>query len=273
MKIRWSDSDPDAKSVPIIFLHAFPLSGEMWRDQIATLSHDHRTITLDWPGFGESPLSSLADKVNGSDGLYGYASCLLNLIDQLEISRANLCGLSMGGYIALRFFRLAPERVNSLILCDTRATADTPEVRSGRYETAAAIRRDGLMGVEHLATRMVERLLGSSTLSSNPNLVIYIKHLITRNSPEGIAKALEAMAERRDCSDLLPVIGGLSQIKVKIIVGEEDKLTPPSEMLQMAESIPNSSLQIIDGAGHLPNLEQPLIFNQSISEFLPRSMQ
>lgn len=279
MSISWTDSDPSNSDPgnsdpgngrdPIVFLHAFPLSSGMWEEQVSDLSRDYRVITLDWPGFGKSPLSVLREDGSDADGLTGYAICLLELLDRLDVERAHLCGLSMGGYIALRLFRLAPERIRSLILCDTRATADTPEARQARYEMVSMIRQSGEEGIERLASAMIERLLGDSTLTSNRELVSRVLNLMRQSSPVGVERALVAMAGRPDSTNLLPQLGGSSGIDTLIIVGNEDKLTPPSEMKTLAGLVPNSSISVIEKAGHLPNLEQAEVFNRIIREFLP----
>ncbi|NDD64064.1 MAG: alpha/beta fold hydrolase [Acidobacteria bacterium] len=268
MNITWTDSDPHGQGDPVVFLHAFPLNSGMWNDQVSDLAGIRRTITLDWPGFGGSPLSALPPGSDQQTGVEIYANCLLDLLDRLEIDRTHLCGLSMGGYIALSLYRLAPERVRSLILCDTRAGADSPEVRRGRYEMASIVRQAGDEGIERLASTMIERLLGDSSRSSNPDLIGRVTKMIRQSSPEGVSRALEAMAERRDCTDLLPLIGGPSGVRTLIIVGNEDKLTPPSEMKRISESVASSEMFVIERAGHLPNLEQPESFNRRLREFI-----
>jgi 3-oxoadipate enol-lactonase len=269
MSISWSDSDPGGRRDPVVFLHAFPLNCAMWEEQVLDLSKSHRTITLDWPGFGKSPISALPANGEGVGSLDGYALCVLDLFNRLGIDRAHVCGLSMGGYVALSLLRLAPQRIRSLILCDTRATADTPEARQARYEMVSMIRQSGEEGIERLASAMIERLLGDSTLTSNRELVSRVLNLMRQSSPVGVERALEAMAGRPDSTNLLPQVGGSSGIDTLIIVGNEDKLTPPSEMKTLAGLIPNSSISVIEKAGHLPNLEQAEVFNRIIREFLP----
>lgn len=241
---------------PIVFLHAFPLNRSMWEGQVAEFSATHRVMTFDWPGFGESPLDE------GEPGMDRFADCLVGLLDHLGLDRVHLCGLSMGGYAALAFYRRWPERIASLILCDTRATADTEEARKGRYETAALARREG---AAPLVESMTPRLLGATSLAERPDLVGRVKEMILSSHPEGIARALIGMAERPDSTDLLAGI----EIPTLIVAGNEDKLTPPEEMRTMADAIPGATFLIIDRAGHLPNLEQPSLFNQALREFLP----
>lgn len=263
--LSWRDSGTPGGGDPLVFLHAFPLNQSMWDPQYDYFARSRRVITLDWPGFGQSPLGELGDGV----GLEPYAASLLRLLNHLEIERATICGLSMGGYAALALFRLAPERVGSLIFCDTRATADSAAARTGRYEMVAQLEQEGLAAVENLVRTMVPRLVGDTTLANRHQLITQIESMIRQSGPEGIARALRGLADRPDSSDLLPAIGARSNDRALLIVGNEDKLTPPSEMRLMSEAISGSGLVIIDGAGHLPNLEQSDSFNRALEDFLP----
>jgi pimeloyl-ACP methyl ester carboxylesterase len=263
--LNWRDSGPVGGGDPLVFLHAFPLNQSMWDPQYAHFARSRRVITLDWPGFGQSPLRELGDGV----GLEPYAASLLRLLDHLEIERATICGLSMGGYAALALFRLAPERVGSLVFCDTRATADSAAARTSRYEMVANLAQEGVAGVESLVRNMVPRLVGDTTLANHHQVVMQIESMIRQNGADGIARGLRGLAERPDSSDLLPAIGARANDRALLVVGNEDKLTPPSEMRLMSEAISGSGFVIIEGAGHLPNLEQSDSFNQALEDFLP----
>lgn len=264
-----SHSGQNKPSEAILFLNAFPLNQSMWDDQVAEFATTHRVVTFDWPGFGKSP--TINDETSGR-GMIPYAMAALRLLDHLSIDRAHICGLSMGGYGALALWSIAPQRIRSLILCDTRATSDNSDVRDGRLAMAAGVRRDGIAS---LADTMIPRLLGDSTISDSGSalkIVERIRKMISSCNPEGVARAQIAMAERSDSSDLLTSIGhdtGFNDaIRSLIIVGNEDKLTPPSEMTLLARAIPGSGFMIIEGAGHLPNIEKPLAFNRVMREFL-----
>ena len=265
MNLTWRDSGKVGHAEPLVFLHAFPLDQSMWDPQFDFFSRSRRVITLDWPGLGQSSLSELAAP---GAGLEPYAQRLLRLLDHLEIERAGICGLSMGGYAALALFRLAPDRVGSLILCDTRATADPAEVKQGRYETVERLGRLGVEAIEGLVKTMTPRLLGETTLTGSPYLVGKIEKMIRQNGPAGIARALTALAERPDSSDLLAAIGNRENGRTLLVVGNEDMLTPPSEMELLSKAISGSTFVIIEGAGHLPNLEQSRLFNKALGEFL-----
>jgi pimeloyl-ACP methyl ester carboxylesterase len=240
---------------PLIFLHAFPLNQTMWDDQVTFFSPKYRVITFDWRGFGESSLGPAPSTMTV------FAQDLTALLDELRIDRAAICGLSMGGYAAFSFLRNHPDRISALILSDTRATADNEEGKRGRYEMAELARSEGSSAIVEL---MIPRLIGATSLQNDPQIAERVKAMIESSQAEGIAQALSGMAERLDSTDLL------SQIKCPtlIIVGNEDKLTPPSEAEKMSQAISGSTLEVIVNAGHLPNIEQPEIFSRAILNFL-----
>lgn len=240
---------------PVVFLHAFPLNQTMWDEQVAEFSGTHRIITLDWRGFGGSGLGA----ENSSPSI--FADDLAGLLDRLKINRATICGLSMGGYSAFAFYRKYAERVSALILCDTRATADTEEGKQARFEMAKTVRRDGASA---MIEPMIPRLLGETTRQTKPAIIERVKQMIEVAQSEGIAQALIGMAYRADSTDLLSQIA----CPTLIVVGEEDQLTPPSDAESMHRAIPSSQLQIINQAGHLPNLETTAAFNQIVGQFL-----
>lgn len=252
MEIAYRD---EGQGQPVVFLHAFPLNQSMWDEQVAAFSETHRTITLDWPGFGDSGLSS-ADST-----MPNFADVVAGLLDQLGIGAATICGLSMGGYAALAFFRKYPARVASLILCDTRAVTDTEEGKRGRFETAELVRNKGASAIVEL---MIPKLLGDTTRNTQPHIAERVRTMIEAANPEGIAKALIGMAGRDDSTGLLAGIN----CPTLVVVGEEDTLTPPSESEKMNAAIPGSQLAVIPNAGHLANLEATAEFNRIVGEFL-----
>jgi pimeloyl-ACP methyl ester carboxylesterase len=240
---------------PIVFLHAFPLNQTMWDEQLGLFRAGHRVITFDWRGFGGSTTGS--DKSSMSV----FADDLAGLLDGLGIEQTVVCGLSMGGYAAFAFYRKYAARVSRLILADTRATQDAVEARKARHEMAALARTSGPSA---LTDTMIPRLLGDTTLQNKPETVERIRGLIESNSGDGIAKALIGMAERDDSTDLLSII----DCSTLVIAGSEDKLTLPGEMENMSRAIKTADFQVVSGAGHLPNIEQPVEFNRVIGNFL-----
>jgi pimeloyl-ACP methyl ester carboxylesterase len=248
-----------ASGAPVVFLHAFPLNQTMWTDQARALRARRRVITFDWRGFGESPLGAAPSSMEL------FADDLATLLNYFEIERSVICGLSMGGYAALAFYRKYAARVAALVLADTRATADTDEGKRARYETAELARKSGPTALPAAwVDTTISKLLGETTLRRDPKIAERVRAMIESSSAEGIAQASLAMAARADSMDLLERI----DCPTLVIVGAEDKLTPPSEAEKMSQKLRNARLEVIAGAGHLSNIEQPDDFNSLIEGFL-----
>lgn len=241
--------------VPVLWVHGFPLTRNLWRPQVADLADCGRHIVPDLRGFGET------DAPTGVYTMDGYAQDLSGLLDALEVRRAVVSGLSMGGYIALSFARLYPDRLLGLILADTRATADSAEVAQTRRDNAAKTLREGTKAV---VDGMFPKLLAPATLARQPDIVRMVRAMLQAARPQGVAGALGGMADRADSTPYLKDI----MAPTLIIVGEEDAITPPKDSQQMAQSIPGSHLVEIAQAGHLSNLEQPDAFNRAVRTFL-----
>jgi 3-oxoadipate enol-lactonase len=242
---------------PLLWIHGFPLTGELYRHQLRIPGLRH--LVPDLPGFGESDPYSHPEETT----IQHYSRDLLGLLDALEIDRVILAALSMGGYIALDLVKTAPERILGLILMDTRETPDSDEARLGRVKSIEGIESES-------STRAVEDAMLPKLLSkgsrADENLVALTQSLMASTSVPGAIAALHAMAGRSDSSDLLPTI----EVPSLIVVGEEDSITPPSEAERMASLINRASLVRIEGAGHLPPVEKPEELNREIETFLTR---
>ena len=249
------DYRDEGSGVPVVFIHAFPLNQSMWDDQLSHLRDHCRVISLDLRGFGGS------DAPNGVYSIDEMAADVRGLMTALEIDRAVLVGLSMGGYIALAFFRNYPEAVRGLVLADTRAGADTQEARERRLNSALKAEREGSRAI---GEDLIPLLLGRTTMETRPSVVEKVRTMIEGNSPQGIAGAQRAMAGRRDSTNMLPVI----DVPVLIVVGSEDTLTPVAEAERLCGGIHGARLRTIDSAGHLSNLEQPEGFNAALIDFI-----
>jgi len=252
IQLAYSDQ---GRGLPVVFVHAFPLSRAMWAPQLTPLSSRCRTITVDLRGHGES------DAPLWCYTLDQFADDLRALLDHLSLSQAVFVGLSMGGYILFAFYRRFRERVKALVLADTRAQADTEEGRTGRFNLVQTASREGVSAV---ADSMMPKLFSQATLQGRPDLVRQARDIIEANTLSGIASDLMAMAQRPDSTTLLKEI----TVPTLVIVGEQDVATPPSDARLMADGIPGSRLVVIPGAGHLANLEQPEAFNLALMEFL-----
>jgi pimeloyl-ACP methyl ester carboxylesterase len=242
--------DVQGQGIPLLLMHAFPLDRSMFRPLGGA-----RLITFDAPGAGKSALP------DGPLRLEHIADVAAGLLDHLGVERAVVGGVSMGGYAAFSFVRRYPERLLGLVLSDTRAPADTEEGRRARYEMMEVARREGSA---EIARRMIPRLLGETTRRENPALVERVETIIESASPEGIARLLEALAERQDSTGLL----GSISAPALVVVGEEDPIATPAESAQMAAAIPDARFAVIPRAGHLANMERPGQFEQAVEAFL-----
>lgn len=246
--------------VPLVLLHGFPLDHSMWAGQIdGVLAERCRVIAPDLRGFGQSPASG--EKVT----MEQFADDVALLLDGLGITEpVVLCGLSMGGYIAFQFWRKYAARLRALILCDTRATADSPEVAAGRLAMADRLHRE-------LPTALVEtmmpKLFAESTHQRHPELVSGLQQVMLSTDPRGIAAAARGMAERPDMTTSLDLI----DCPTLVMVGESDVISPPGEMQGMAQAIRGSCFVEISAAGHMAPLENPAEANAAISAFLAMS--
>ncbi len=245
---------------PLLFVHGFPLDRTMWKYQIACFSKTNQVIAPDLPGFGAS---SGGDDCGGAVvTMEEFATDLSSLLDDLSIhEQVHFCGLSMGGYIAWQFFRQHRSQLKSLILCDTKASADSEEAKQARVTTAAKVLEEGS---EFLAVAMAEKLFSSKTIDEQPALVEEVQETIRSTSPKSIASALRGMAARPDMTGKLKDI----DVPTLVIVGEDDTLTPPEEMQSIAEAIPNSCFVQVPEAGHMSPLERPDEVNRAIRDFL-----
>ena len=240
----------------VLLIHGFPLDHTMWQSQIEDLSRDFRIIAPDLRGFGAS------NSNDDSLSMAQFADDLDLLLTALEVEGSvTVCGLSMGGYIAWEFWRRHPQRLSRLILCDTRATADDAETRQTRIATAKRVLHDGS---EFLAKMMVPKLFSQETLEQRLPLVEETRQVILQTRPASVAAALRGMAEREDASTWLSEI----QIPALILCGVSDSITPVHEMQQLAKALPLSRYVTIPQAGHMAPLENPLVCNRELRNFL-----
>ncbi len=239
----------------LFFIHAFPLNADMWLSQINGFSEEYRTIALDLPGFGDTP--AFIEKLT----MESAAQLIVELMDYLEIASANIIGLSMGGYIAMEFTKIFPDKVEQLVLANTRARADTEAEVQKRLQTANEILNKGK---EQFKVSMVKQLLGEHTLDNNPTIVDLTRRIIDQSSSKGIAAALKGMAERTDNTELLSSIS----LPVLVIESDQDTLITNQDIDDMVKAIKNVKHMKISRCGHISSIEQPDQFNQGLLHFL-----
>lgn len=240
---------------PVVLLHGFPFNRTMWSDQIEMLAARHRILAPDLRGLGESSATT------GPATMEEMAKDVSDLMEKLNISRAAVCGLSMGGYVALALYRMFPLRARALVLADTRSGADTEEAKANREVLARKALDDGMAGI---ADAMLPKLLAPTTVAKNPAAVTRVREMILKTKPEGAAAALRGMAQRRDQTSFLSRVVA----PALIVVGSEDMITPVADAELMHKEIGGSRLEVIEGAGHVSNIEQPEKFNDVLKTFL-----
>jgi 3-oxoadipate enol-lactonase len=240
----------------VIFLHAFPLQAAMWDYQIEALEQTHRCIAIDLPGFGQSPPPVTPDAAS----MQGWAAMVAEVLDQLGVTEATVVGASMGGYLAMALLRHHPERVRQLVLAGSRARSDDPTVAQRRTNQQDELRGGAEVG--SLAKETVEGLLSSGSMA-RAELVDYVHALAEGADAEGWIAALEAMKDRPDSMLLLRQ----ADVRALVIVGELDRVTPIAEAMSL-RSLLKGELVIVSDVGHLPNIEDPLAFNEALLGFL-----
>ena len=243
--------------LPVVFLHGFPFNHKMWEPQMRALPNTIRAISFDIRGHGESQVA------DGQYTLEFFVDDLIALMDHLVIDKAVLCGLSMGGYIALRAIERHPERIKALVLSDTKSGADGNEAKVGRSAAMSAVKNEG---VPAFAESFVKKIFASETFTNNSHGVTTIKDIIRSNTILGISGTLLALASRTDTTASLSSI----DVPTLILVGEEDTLTPPSESEAMHALIKGSELVRIQGAAHMANIENETAFNEALLAFLKK---
>jgi pimeloyl-ACP methyl ester carboxylesterase len=239
---------------PIMLIHAFPLSNEMWKAQAEILADNGFHVILpNLPGFGK-------DDSTNFYSLEEMAKSIAELLNSLKVEKIILGGLSLGGYVLFNLFRFAPEIFSALILCDTTFSGDTSDKQNSRYELISKIEQ---VGSAALVENMLPNLISDDTKQNNSALVEKLEEIFINVSPLSATNALRSMAERRDNSDIL----GQISVPTLLIFGEFDKVTNLETAQLMNQMISGSELVVIKEAGHYSNLEQPGQFNQALLNF------
>jgi 3-oxoadipate enol-lactonase len=189
-----------------------------------------------------------------------WADLVVGVLDQLGVAQATVVGASMGGYLALALLRHHRDRVRQLVLADSRARSDDPAVAQRRTAQQDQL-RDGTE-VSSLAKATVEGLLSSGSMA-RPELVEYVHALAGDADAWGWVDALEAMKDRPDSM----LLARQSDVRALVIVGELDRVTPIAEAMSL-RSLLKGELVVVPNVGHLPNVEDPLAFNEALLAFL-----
>ena len=250
-----SYKDCGAGETPVIFIHGFPFDKSSWYDQLEHLQDKRRVIAYDIRGFGKSTAGDMKASMDI------FARDLIGFMDALHIRQAVICGLSMGGYIALNAVQNYPERFRGLVLCDTQSVADTPEGKEKRYKNIELIEHSGL---NEFTDAFISKVFAKHTLDHKKEVTDRIRATILNTPVPTLARTLSALAQRVETSSALEHI----DIPTLIICGAEDEVTPPEQSRFLHQHIKHSEYKEIPVAGHLSNLEQPAIFNRYLEEWL-----
>jgi pimeloyl-ACP methyl ester carboxylesterase len=246
--------DEAGSGVPLLFIHGWPHNRTLWAGQMSGLPTQARLIAPDLRGYGGST-------VTGPWTIDQYADDLAALLAARGVDRAVVCGLSMGGYVALAMLRRHRALLRGLILTSTRATADTQETREKRARLIEFVEQHG---VEALASKQLKAMLGTTTFETRPAVREALRELMASAPKDGVIGGLRAMAERPDATELLPTI----DFPAMVVGGAEDTFTPPDELRAMAARIPRCRFELLAGGGHVCAYERPAAFNHVVGEFL-----
>jgi len=228
----------------VVLLHPFPVHHEFWRPVAGSLATRYRLILPDLRGHGDS------DVGNGPATMQKHAADIARVMDDADVGRAPIIGVSIGGYVIFEFWRQYRGRVAALGLCNTKAPADGPEARAGRLQAASDVLE---RGTEPFFESMIPKLFGKSTRENRPDLITAALGMMRKMSPEDIAQVQRGMAERPDSVDTLKTIN----VPSLIVTGDQDIMTGINEAELMRKQVAGSQSLVIPKAGHYSPWEQP----------------
>jgi 3-oxoadipate enol-lactonase len=232
-------------ATPIVFLHGVGSDKSVWKPQLDHFGRTRRSLAFDYPGYGESDFVEDATRED-------FAAAVLAGMDDLGIERAHICGLSLGGVIAIALHNAAPERCASLIIADSFAV----------HPQGEAILERGLAASSDLRA-LAEGRVGALLATPDPAVRGEVIETMAAISPESYRIGARAvwLADQRERAAAI-------RVPTLVLCGDQDAITPPSLSEELAALIPGAKLSIIDGASHIANLDKPAEFNAAIDGFL-----
>ncbi|MEU1365681.1 alpha/beta fold hydrolase [Streptomyces sp. NPDC005803] len=256
--LAYDDLGAPGDPPPVVLVHGHPFDRTMWQPQTTALvAAGYRVIVPDLRGYGESGV------VPGRTLLADFADDIAALLDHLGLARAVVGGVSMGGQIAMEFHRSYPGRVAALVLADTSPVAETEDGKAFRNRLADRLLAEGMDGY---ASEVIDKMLAPYNVTALPDVAAQVLGMMRSTAPEGAAAALRGRAERPDYRESLAGAG----VPVLVVVGADDVYTPVAEARVLHGLIPEAELAVVEGAGHLPNLERPAVFNDALTGFLAK---
>ncbi len=244
----------------VVLLHGFPLDRLMWRMQLGPLTGaGYRVVAIDLPGFGHGGAPLAGDEPEES--IDAMALRVQTLLGHLRIAKCIVVGFSMGGYVALALAASSPDKLQGLVLCDTRSEPDSEEARAKRDATIADVR---VYGVRVVAQAMLPNLLTAQTRTQRALLADEVRTMMMRQPKKSVLAALAALRDRKDRRPGLPHIA----CPTLVVVGEEDKVTPREAAQVMADGITGAKIEVIAKAAHLVPMERADEFNAALLGWL-----
>jgi len=237
----------------LLFIHGFPFDRTMWIAQLAGLAKIRTAVAVDLRGHG------LSDVMTGGDfSMDLFADDVAKTLDAIGAEKADIAGLSMGGYVLFSFWRRHPERARSLIFIDTKAEADADEAKAGREKTAETAASQGM--------QPIYETLASKVVGSSPSVEVQdkLKEMMLGTAPEVAAADALAMRDRADSTADVPNI----TVPVLWLHGEEDALMPIEGARSSAAKVPGAKFVSIPKGGHVSPMENPEAVDAAIQEFL-----
>jgi pimeloyl-ACP methyl ester carboxylesterase len=250
--------DDKGSGPPLVLIHGHPFDRSMWTPQVeAFAARGWRVIAPDLRGYGQSTV------VPGTTTLSDFARDIAALLDHLGVDGFVLSGLSMGGQIAMECYRLFSGRIQGLVLADTFAAAETDEGKAWRNALADRLLREGMAPY---ADEVLPKMMAPHNVAAQPAVAAHVLRMMRGAPAAGAAAALRGRAERPDYVPMLPQVA----VPALVVVGSDDEYTPVADAEVLRDGIPGATLVVIEGAGHLPNLERPAEFNEAMTHFLTR---
>ena len=240
---------------PVVLLHPFPVHHEFWNPILPALASRYRILRPDLRGHGDSEIGE------GPALISKHAADVARNMDVEQIGKAAFVGCSIGGYIIFEFWRRYRARVSAIAICDSRPQPDTAEGHANRLKMAADVLE---LGTEQFFQTMIPRFMGSTTVSTRPDIVSAAHAMMRKMSAEDVSIVQRGMAERADSVPDLKTIN----VPALIVIGEEDTFSTVDDGELMRQQIPNSQLKVIPKAGHYAPFEKPQVVGPILRQFL-----
>jgi 3-oxoadipate enol-lactonase len=232
---------------PIVFLHGVGSDKSVWRPQLAHFAAERRAIAFDYPGYGDS------DPAPEGTTRDDYAEAIHSAMHALSVERAHVCGLSLGGVVAIALCHAVPNHCASLILADSFAQHPDGQAIYDRS-------RAGSTDLRAMAEARVDVLLAQP---ADPAVRSDVVETMARIDPAAyrIGAAAVWLADQGERAHHI-------RVPTLVVCGSEDQVTPPALSLALTQLIPGARSELIDGAGHIANLERPDAFNALVGAFI-----